>query len=336
MWKLLCLSAAFWIVLGVDQKANAAATNDQFLSISQDSDQDGLSDDVEQGLLKQFAPKFIISRQDCSNMPAEFISLGSEPIVQKENGTIYGQVFPTRVAGSSNPTVEIHYYHLWKRDCGRMGHQLDTEHVSTLVRMTDTGKWKALYWYAAAHEDTVCDASQISRAPTLQAEDHGATVWISAGKHASFLNETLCSRGCGGDACLEMVPLRLAEIVNLGESRAPMNGALWTASSRWPLSTKMGRTDFEPAVVARLGRLPASDIAWVNPGRRPAQATVAAGDSTVNALAASNKNTDTAVSNAGNATGSALGKTYRNVSRSLGASAHGVGKFLGYDAAPSH
>jgi hypothetical protein len=336
MWKLLCLSAALLIVLRADQKANAAATNDRFVSISHDSDQDGLSDEVEQSLLEQFAPKFIVSSQDCSNMPAEFISRGSEPIVQRENGTIYGQVFPARVGRNSEPAVEIHYYHLWKRDCGRMGHQLDTEHVSALVRMTDTGKWKALYWYAAAHEDTVCDASQISRAPTLQAEDHGATVWISAGKHASFLNDTLCSRGCGGDACLEMVPLSLAEIVNLGESRAPMNGALWIASSRWPLSTKMARTDFQPAVVARLERLPASDIAWVNPGRRPAQATVAAGDSTVNALAASNKNTDTAVSNAGNATGSALGKTYRKVTRSLGASAHGVGKFLGYDAAPSH
>jgi hypothetical protein len=336
MWKVLCLSAALLIVLRVDQQANAAATNDRFVSMAHDSDQDGLSDDVEQGLLEQFAPKFIVSRRDCSNMPAAFISRGSEPIVQRENGTIYGQVFPARVGRNSEPVVEIHYYHLWKRDCGRMGHPLDTEHISALVRMTDTGKWKALYWYAAAHEDTVCDASQISRAPTLQAEDHGATVWISAGKHASFLNETLCSRGCGGDACLEMVPLSLAEIVNLGESGAPMNGALWIASSRWPLSTKMARTDFQPAVVARLERLPASDIAWVNPGRRPAQATVAAGDSTVNALAASNRNTDTAVSNAGNATGSALGKTYRNVTRSLGASAHGVGKFLGYDAAPSH
>jgi hypothetical protein len=336
MWKLLCLSAAFLIVLRVDLKANAAAPNDQFISISHDSDEDGLSDDVEQSLLEQFAPKFIVSRQDCSNMPAEFISRGSEPIVQRENGTIYGQVFPPRVGRSSEPAVEIHYYHLWKRDCGRMGHQLDTEHVSALVRMTDTGKWKALYWYAAAHEDTVCDASQISRAPTLQAEDHGATVWISLGKHASFLNETLCSRGCGGDACLQMDPLSLAKIVNLGEIRAPMNGALWIASSRWPLSAKMARTDFQPAVVARLERLPASDIAWVNPGRRPAQATLAAGDSTVNALAAGNKNTDTAVSNAGNATGSALGKTYRNVTRSLGASAHGVGKFLAYDPAPSH
>jgi hypothetical protein len=133
-----------------------------------------------------------------------------------------------------------------------------------------------------------------------------------------------------------MVPLPLAEIVNLGESRAPMNGALWIASSQWPLSTKMARTDFQPAVVARLERLPASDLAWVNPGRRPVQATVAAGDSTVNALAAANKSTDTAVSNAGNATGSALGKAYRNVTRLLGASAHGVGKLLGYDAAPSH
>ena len=34
-------------------------------------------------------------------------------------------------------------------------------------------KWKAVYWYAAAHENTVCDVSQIARAKTLHAEEHG-------------------------------------------------------------------------------------------------------------------------------------------------------------------
>jgi hypothetical protein len=235
--------------------------------------------------------------------------------------------------------VEIHYYHLWKQDCGRMGHALDAEHVSVLIRPSEVAgsrKWKAVYWYAAAHEDTVCDASQISRASALHAEDLGATVWISAGKHASFLNEELCQRGCGGDICIDMAPLSVSKIVNLGESRMPMNGALWSSSARWPLATKMLRSDFHVGVVRMLEDLPASDIVWVNPARRPAQATLAAGDSTLDALATSNKNTDTAVSIAGDATGRAIGKTYRDVKHSLGISAHGVGKFFQHGTVATH
>ena len=78
-------------------------------------------------------------------------------MVQEENGTIYGQAFPR--AGNPNQ-VELHYYHLWRVDCGEMGHNLDTEHVSALLGRGQTSKWKALYWYAAAHEETVCDASR--------------------------------------------------------------------------------------------------------------------------------------------------------------------------------
>lgn len=300
---------------------------------STDSDHDGLSDELEEALLAKFKPVFMVSRADCSGVPAEFAPENRSPVVRTEDGTIYGQVFPGNSKGGTEPLVEIHYYHLWKRDCGRMGHALDTEHVSVLIRASGTesspDEWKAIYWYAAAHEDTVCDASQISRASTIDAEDHGATVWISAGKHASFLNEELCRHGCGGDICDKMTSLPVSRTVNLGEIGRPMNGALWISSSRWPLTTKMTRTDFQPAAIRRLERLPRSDIAWVNPAERPAQSTIAAGDSTVDALAAGNRNTDTAISNAGGATGNALDKTYGKVKHALGASAHSVRKFFG-------
>jgi hypothetical protein len=301
-----------------------------------DSDHDGLSDDLEQALLVQFKPLFMVSQTDCSDVPAEFTPKNRNPVVQAEDGTIYGQVFPGKPEDGAEPTVEIHYYHLWKKDCGRMGHALDTEHVSVLIRASGaeptSTKWTATYWYAAAHEDTVCDASQISRASTLHAKDHGAIVWISAGKHASFLNKELCRRGCGGDICEKMAPLPVSKIVNLGEAGMPMNGALWISSSRWPLSVKMAKTDFQPEAVKRLERLPDLDIAWVNPAKRPAQSTIAAGDSTIDALLASNQNTDSAISTAGDATGSALDKTYGNVRHGLAASVHNVYKFLGNGA----
>jgi hypothetical protein len=195
-----------------------------------DTDRDGLSDELEQVLLVQFAPKFMVSLVDCSNVPAEFVPGQRTPKVEAQNSTIYGHVFPAKVFSSSEPMVEIHYYHLWKQDCGAHGHPLDAEHVVVLVQASSSdlasAKWKAVYWFAAAHENTVCDVSQIARASTLDAEKSGAKVWISAGKHASFLNETLCQKGCGNDLCGNTRPVSISKIINLGELSQPMNGSL--------------------------------------------------------------------------------------------------------------
>src|SRR5450432_3733714 len=97
---------------------------------SPDSDHDGLSDQLEQSLLDQFGPDFRISQDDCSNLPGEFRRGMKTPSVVAENGTLYGQVFPVRRPGTVQPTVEIHFYHLWARDCGSHQHSLDAEHVS--------------------------------------------------------------------------------------------------------------------------------------------------------------------------------------------------------------
>jgi len=155
-------------------------------AVPADSDRDGLNDTVEAALLAQFLPQFMVSPGDCSVRPAAFVSNESKPIVESENGTVYGQVFPRM---GQPDQVELHYYHLWRRDCGDLGHSLDAEHVSVLVSRDRFTNWKALYWYAAAHEDTICDASQLARSSTLGAELNGPKIWISRGKHASFLSE---------------------------------------------------------------------------------------------------------------------------------------------------
>jgi hypothetical protein len=326
-------AVAFFCLAGTAFQAAANAIQPQpsaEQSASVDSDGDGLSDALEQSLLEQFAPLFLVSGNDCAEVPALFAPGQARPVVQAENSTIYGQATPQKPERGTGQFVELHYYHLWSRDCGRMGHALDTEHVSVLLKQdkSDSREWKAVYWYAAAHENTVCDASQIARAFTLHAENRGALIWVSRGKHASFLNDELCRHGCGGDLCEEMKPLMVSGIVNLGEKEKPMNGALWSAFPAWPLAAKMARSDFQPAALGRLERLPDSDIAWVNPSKRPAQSTIAAGGSTVDALETSQHNTDSAISLAGGATGGALGTTYRNVTGALGKSARGVGWFL--------
>ncbi len=308
-----------------------------------DSDQDGMSDALEQALLVQFRPTFIVGRQDCSNIPSEFRRGAHEPEPETENGTIYGQVFPSRTAVGALPTAEIHYYHLWRRDCGAHGHPLDTEHVSVLVRASNShlanATWKALYWYSAAHENTVCDVSQIARASTLHAEDHGAEVWISPGKHASYLNEMLCQGGCGADKCTNMVALAPGKLINLGEVGKPMNGSLFISSAAWPLAGKMANTNFPAGPVARLNQLPDSDIAWFNAGEHPAQGVIAVSSSTEQAIARSGQNTTSAISVAGDSTssalstsgdstGNALQKSYRNTKHALGTSARHVGEAL--------
>jgi hypothetical protein len=291
-----------------------------------DTDKDGLSDQTETDLLEKFSPRFMISHSDCSERPAQFLADIKSPTVLADDGTIYGQAFP-RIGHPDE--VELHYYHLWRRDCGEMGHLLDAEHVSVLVR---TGASpldaKALDWYAASHEDTVCDASHFTRASTLHAEDHGATIWISAGKHASFLSESMCTHGCGGDRCAQMEPLTTKQIINLGELNAPMNSIVWLASSQWPLRGKLDRSDFADTRIARLNRLPNSDIAWANPAKRPAQAAILGANAGIGGAVTGARATDTALILTNDDTSSALGVTAVKTGAALKTSSKNVWKAL--------
>jgi hypothetical protein len=303
----------------------------------QDGDGDGLSDALETALLAHFSPAFMVSRNDCSIMPAQFVPEMSKPTVVADDGTIYGQAFPRK---NHTGEVELHYYHLWRRDCGELGHPLDAEHVSALIHVDDeAGSAKALYWYAAAHEETICDAGHLSRAVAISAEDHGATVWISPGKHASFLSNSLCARGCGGDRCDEMKPLAIRAIVNVGEAGAPMSNIAWLLSSAWPLQDKMRRSDFTDDRLLRVNKFPQTDAVWADPSRRPAQAAIlglnagiggaaAGARATDAALVRSDNNTSTALGIASGKAGDALSKSSRNVWGAVKKSIDKTGEFL--------
>src|ERR1700735_2073294 len=125
MGRLLCLGTILLILLGAHLRAQPVASPYGPQQMSIDSDHDGLSDELEQTLLTQFKPVFMVSHADCSGVPAEFAPANRNPVVQSEDAVIYGQVFPGKAEGvATEPTVEIHYYHLWEKDCGRMGHAL--------------------------------------------------------------------------------------------------------------------------------------------------------------------------------------------------------------------
>lgn len=305
-----------------------------------DSDHDGISDALEQALLVQFLPTFAVGQHDCSGLPAEFAIDAVSPEAKAENGTIYGQVFPAKTSTPNAPAAEIHYYHLWKWDCGGHGHPLDTEHVSVLVRASGSdlnlATWKALYWYAAAHENTVCDVSQIARASTLHAETEGAKVWISPGKHASYLSEDLCERGCGADKCEAMKIFDPAKVVNLGEVNNPMNGSLFISSPQWPLAAKMMKSNFPDGTLSRFNNLEENEIAMFNTGRHPTQGVIAISSHTQQtvanhsgaAMAMAADSTDSAITTAQGSTGNALQKSYRHTRHALGISVRHVGEAL--------
>ena len=306
-----------------------------------DTDHDGLSDAQEQALLERFVPRFQVSRTDCAVKPALFREGVITPTVEKRDGTIYGQATPRQSAKGEDAVVELHFYDLWSMDCGRMGHPLDAEHVSVLLRAktmdSPAEDWRAVYWFAAAHEATVCDASQLAAAKALGAEEQGATVWLSAGKHGAFLSEAICTQGCGGDRCTKMTPLMVARVINVGEPGATMHGAVWVESSAWPLAAKM-QSDFSAAAIARLEQGVGVPVE-MNGAHGSVKGTIYVANSVANGIGTSGTNTGAALNMAGANTGAALDdadiKTEGALSRSAKAtggalkkSTKAVGRFL--------
>jgi hypothetical protein len=327
-------SSAVAALLGTSTQPSVALAGETKATdkvVVDDQDGDGLSDAFEAELLERFAPELLISARECDGLPAEFVAGSPEPRVVARNGTIYGRVFENLGPAWPGGLVEIHYYHLWGRDCGRMAHALDVEHVSVLVRAehrdAPATDWDALYWYAAAHEDTVCDASHGVRADTVDGVDRGPTVWISRGKHASFLSQKLCAWGCGGDRCNEMVSVPTKKMINLGEPGAPRDAALWIGSGAWPLAIKM-QSDFSNLVLARLAEAKPGQIVALSGLHQPWQAMILSGDSTADAVEATNRQTGKAVGMAGMSTGRALATTAAKVGTSLKKSGRGVWNFL--------
>lgn len=258
-----------------------------------DLDRDGIPDQLEQALLDRFTPTLLLARGECDGAPASFVPFRSEPFVRAKDATLYGQAFPLE-SSDGPPTslragrarIELHYFHLWSRDCGWLGHDLDAEHVSAIVSATRLNAppslWIADVWYAAAHERSACDASSGAQARVINAEANGPRIFISKGKHASYLDRAQCKWGCG-DECGDDLTIIPKRVINLGERDAPLNGALWVHSRRWPLSQKLS-SDFDPELRARLDADSADHVVALMQHLRAPQAPVLAGGAALDGL----------------------------------------------------
>ena len=216
-------------------------------------------------------------------------------------------------------------------DCGRGGHALDAEHVSALVESArldaPAGAWTARLWYAAAHEGTLCDASSGAHASSIGAERAGPDIFVSRGKHASYLTQGQCKWGCGGDVCSDAQPLQPAAIINIGEPGAPMNGAEWVASRRWRLAEKL-QSDFDPSVRAKLDASNTARVISLMIHLRAPQAPVLAGDTVVDALATAGRSTSSALNATGDVAAQAVGASAHAVGASMKRTASGIARFL--------
>jgi hypothetical protein len=271
---------------------------------AQDLDRDGVPDSLEQTLLEKFAPTLLLARGECDGLPASFTPLSNTPSVRAKDATLYGQAF--RVTGSGGRVaIELHFFHLWANDCGRIGHDLDAEHVSAIVSASRLDAppfaWIAEAWYAAAHEGSVCDASSGAHARVIGAEAAGPRVFVSRGKHASYFDRRQCKWGCGGDECGDDRAIIPSRIVNIGEIGAPLNGATWTRSSRWQMGGKL-RSDFDPALRARLESTTDRVVPLMQHRRAP-QSPVLAGDTALDGLQTAAGSTIDAIATATRAVG---------------------------------
>jgi hypothetical protein len=252
-------------------------------AVAQDVDRDGLADQFEQALLERFTPTLLLARGECDVAPASFVPFLHEPTVAAKDGSIYGQAFT--IESRDRARIELHFFHLWSRDCGRLGHDLDAEHVSAIVsaphKDSPPAAWIAEIWYAAAHEGSACDASSGAQSRVIHAVTNGPRVFVSKGKHASYFDRGQCKWGCGGDECRDDRMIVPTTVINIGEAGAPMNGALWVDSPRWPLREKLA-SDFSPARRARLDG--GGHVIPLMQHLRGPQAPVLAGDTALDGL----------------------------------------------------
>jgi len=272
---------------------------------AQDLDHERLSDQLEQSLLEPFAPTLLLARGECDAAPASFTPFRSDPSVRAKDGTIYGQAFAIQ-PGDGRARIELHFFHLWSRDCGRLGHELDAEHVSAIVSASrkdaPSSMWVADVWYAAAHEGSACDASSGAQARVIGAEANGPRVFVSKGKHASYFDRGQCKWGCGGDQCGEDRVIVPPTVINIGERTAPMNGASWVHSTRWPLAGKLS-SDFDADLLSRLDADGGDHVIPLMQHLRAPQAPLLAGDTAIDGLGTAATHTGGALSSARKAVG---------------------------------
>ena len=121
-----------------------------------------------------------------------------------------------------------------------------------------------------------------------------------------------------------MVDLPPGPLINLGEARAPLNGAVWTASEEWPFESKLDHV-FDSDLIAQLEASDGLLLARVNGRLRPTQFSISIGGEALEALDTASRYGGVGVNQAEKKTGNALAKTWRAIVCALGHTARAIG-----------
>ncbi|HUS27076.1 MAG TPA: hypothetical protein VMZ53_01155 [Kofleriaceae bacterium] len=185
---------------------DAVATTDALLS--SDSDGDGLADDLEDQLARDYLP---------------FVSLDPG-----DGCTLSGFVARVRKHPADPTKILIVYSHLFQRDCGLGGHIGDNEAFGIAIDPAVPAPGGIQAIRTASHQNTPCQrttecttCSNDSRARCDFAIDAGAqwpVLYASKDKHGQYATKSGCPLiGTCFDQCTLNSARQVAPIINVGE-----------------------------------------------------------------------------------------------------------------------
>jgi hypothetical protein len=200
-----------------------------------DDDSDGLADDVEDRLAREYLP---------------YVSLDPS-----DGCALSGFVARVRKHPADPTKIVIVYSHLFQRDCGLAGHVGDNEAFGIAVDPTKPAPAGILAMRTASHQNTPCQRTtecttcgNDSR-PRCDLQDGWPVLYASKDKHGQYATKSSCSLiGTCFDQC-SLNPVRTsAPVTNVGEPGHPRVTDLTaqgfiTAANGW---TEADLMNFDP------------------------------------------------------------------------------------------
>lgn len=221
-----------------------------------DNDADGLSDELEEILLRNFVPKFVEYIDDdcpgpstgtsnpsdsnlvvCHIFPvfSQYVNGTSAPILYSEPIAMVSENCLSTGLGWFDNSVLIYGALLYGRDCGLTSHVADVEGFAVSIKYigaddgiswrSDTviANWQGMKIQTVSHSGTFCEAIETFPFRSNANPNGKDTIYPSPDKHGNYLTPERCSSNFICDpACDDPFIMKKIKIVNVGEENAPL------------------------------------------------------------------------------------------------------------------
>lgn len=167
-----------------------------------DRDRDGLNDDCEAALAREFIPRYWFDSGENSGCDGWYPH------------------FAVRSDSAAIKTVQLIVLHSFYRDCGAFsGHNGDSEFVRIWI-VWDGAAWKVQKMYTAAHWHATWDSSRTTDYWGLEYVDSyrgRPYVYVAEDKHGSYPTDQKCDEGAGySDNCSRSYLKSMSTTRNVG------------------------------------------------------------------------------------------------------------------------